>query len=225
MHIVSFALRRSAQAACAALIVAGAGGAHAGALTLAEPVAQFENVQIFRSASGKVDDVNLNLTLLGRGLREKSVFVTSLKIYVAQLFGSASVACPRDASTLLTSVSGQPATAMRLDFVYDVDASRVVGAFSESLKKNNVNLAAPEIKKLLDLVKAGGDVESGDAITFIGYRGADGGERVAFESAKGDVQSVQGPAGFIHSVFSMWLGEPSESKILELQKQLLECGG
>jgi hypothetical protein len=109
--------------------------------------------------------------------------------------------------------------AMRLTFLRDVDAKDVQSAFREALEKNKVEVEEASVKKFLELVRAGGSAKEGKTIVVAAERKA-GKEYLTYEDSAGKAETFEGAPGTIQRIFSLWLGEPADSGVENLQRGL-----
>lgn len=178
-----------------------------------------EGVKLAEKADVLVGKKKQGLTMVGAGLRYKKVVFVKAKVYVGQLFVSNPAKFERTEAGALDSLSHSNTIAMQMTFLRDVDAKTVQEAFSGALKENEVKETGA-VAKFLDAVKAGGGAKDGKALVVMGVR-SPAGETVTYEDADGKVVTINGGAGFIRDVFSLWLGKPADSGVENLKKEIL----
>jgi hypothetical protein len=54
-----------------------------------------------------------------------------------------------------------------------------------------------------------------------GHRLADGSEQIVYENSAGQSVSINGTAGFVKSIFSIWLGQTTDSELEALRTLLI----
>jgi hypothetical protein len=142
---------------------------------------------------------------------------------VGELLVSDNKAYVCDSAKALDSVSNLGAVAMRLTFLRAIGMSDLQKAFQDGFENNNVDDSTAAIKQFMAAVSAGGDIPNGAALSFTGEKVADG-EIVTYENAKGNAVSIKGGAGFIKSIFSLWLGNTgSDNGLKSLREKLVSC--
>jgi hypothetical protein len=175
-----------------------------------------EGVKLAKSAkfSGKA------LEQVGAGLRFKKVVFVKAKVYVGELFLDKPADFVRTSEGALASLDKSNALAMQLNFLRDVDAKDVQGAFQDALKENGVNVEDAAVKKFLEAVKAGGGAKEGKTLVVAAERKG-GKEIVTYEDSAGKAEAIEGGPGFIRQIFSLWLGKATDSGVENLQAGIL----
>lgn len=165
----------------------------------------------------------MNLTNVGSGLRKKYVAIFGTSVYVIQFFALDVQAVDKTSDNFLPSMVSQNATAVRLDFVYNVSAEQVYTAFVDALSENNVDLEESSTAEFLSYVKEGGDAPNGSSMTFLLTKQEGGLDRVDYEDPNGEIKSVKGE-NLAQEILSMWLGEISanDKGLKELKAELLK---
>ncbi|HVK61011.1 MAG TPA: chalcone isomerase family protein, partial [Bdellovibrionales bacterium] len=192
----------------------------AGVLTLVPGTKAVEGVNVAKSATAALPNGAVELATLGAGLRTKKVVITDVKVYVAQVFGSADKYVRTDVGALV-SVAAMPAAAVRLTFLRAVDAPTVQTSFRDALVANGVSLNKAEITAFLNAVKASGDAGDKKSLTIVTATSASG-DTVIYEGTAGAATTIGGPKGFAKDVLSIWLGKPSDDGVKKLKAQLLK---
>ncbi|MBN8537229.1 MAG: chalcone isomerase family protein [Deltaproteobacteria bacterium] len=177
-------------------------------------------VKLSKSASAKVDQLNVDLVQVGAGLRTKKVLVANIKVYTAELFVSEPLAVVKSDADILETVSKVRAAAVQLTFLRSVEAEKVQVSFREALVANEVDINSPEINQLFSFLAAGGEAKEKKTMTFLTIKNADGTETLSFEDTNGSVGMVKGN-NLSKSIFSMWLGIPADDGLIKLKAELL----
>ena len=205
----------------AALVLLAAPMCFAALLQLEAGPANIEGVNLAKTATVMKDGsaTNIDLPLLGAGLRAKKVLVMTVKVYVAQAFGDVQRYVRDDAGSL-PSLETMPNVAMRLTFLRTVDAATVQNSFREALGANQIDLNRTDVAAFLRAVSSGGDATSGRSMEILFQREGSK-EIVTYEGTDGRAQAVEGQAGFIRSLLSIWYGRPSDDGVARLKSELL----
>lgn len=194
--------------------------AFAGVLQLENSAKQVNGVTVSKGGKMVVQGRTTNVITVGAGLRTRfSLF----NVYVGELLVNDNKAYLCDPAKALDSVANLSGVAMRLTFLRAIGMSDLQKAFQDGFDNNNVDDSGAAIKQFMAAVTAGGDIPNGAVLSFTGEKVADG-EIVTYENAKGTAVSVKGGAGFIKSIFSLWLGNPgSDGGLKALHDKLVSC--
>ena len=193
--------------------------AHAEILSLENSGDKLEDVTLAKKGTVKIEDT-VPVTRLGYGLRKKKIAFISVKVYVAQLFGSDENSYARSENKALSSLAAMKASAIQMNFLHDVSAEKLSSAFQESFEERGLD-KDPSVIKFLAAVKSSGDVADGEIIRIAAEKLNDGKEEIAYEDPKGKVTKVAGSAGFIQNVYSLWLGKTDEGALEDLREALV----
>ncbi|MCO5142274.1 MAG: chalcone isomerase family protein [Oligoflexia bacterium] len=189
-------------------------------LTMQPSGKEIEKVAIAKTAVTSIDGRSANLSLAGAGIRKKTLF--NVKVYVAQLLVDQIDKYTRNEDQALDSTNQMGSVAVHLTFLRNVGAEDVMNAYLDSLDANDVDTKSEEVKAFLNAVKKGGDAPEGKSMAIVGERLANGSELVTYESPTGAVTTIQGKAGFVRSILSIWLGEMTDSHLEDLKKDLVK---
>lgn len=206
------------KAIVASLVLLVGLNSQAGLLTLTAGNKQIEGVTLNKLANVTGSDVNM--TLVGAGLRAKTVLFVPAKVYVAELFTSDAAKYARD-NNALKSLESSNVTAIRLTFLRGVDAATVASSYREALVANSVNLKDPSIVQFLSNVEKGGDASNGKSFVMLLILTKEGGTKLYYEDTKDQVSVVDGPRSLQQNILSIWLGQSADSGLEKLKKSLL----
>lgn len=195
---------------------------YASILTTTPGTQNIEGIQIANEGTVAIQNQQTPVSIVGAGLRSKRVAIVKVKVYVAELLSSDASKFIRTESDALNSLEQSRTIALRLTFVRGVDAPTVQTSFAEALKANNVNIQDGSISQFLKAVADGGDAVAGKTLTIATQKNADKTETVLYEDSNGKVTQVNGPEGFSRQLMSIWLGNPSDSGVADLKKQLIQ---
>ena len=180
--------------------------------------AQIEGVKL--CAGAQLNASPISLGLVGAGLRYKKVAFIKAKVYVGEFFADSPAKIVKTSDGALASLAAEKVVALRMTFVRDVDGEKVSNGFKEALEENKVKLDSAEVKQFLEAVTGGGAVKDKQSLTVVGdKRGAK--ETVSYENAAGKLVSITGNAGFVHDIFSIWLGKIDDSGLENLKDEIL----
>jgi len=172
--------------------------------------------------TAQIEGQSFRLFPVGKGLRTKAVVFVQVNVYNGELFVNDPATFKKSEVEALTSLDQQKAVAIQLHFLRNLDALTIQKSFKECLALNGVNLEDPSIKLLLNALVQGGDIKKDLTLTILGTRMADGSELVSYEATSGQANVVKGSTGFIHNVFSIWLGKTSDLGMTRLKHELLQ---
>ena len=193
--------------------------AQADLLTLSGGSKQIENVTLNQTA--KVTGSDVTMSIVGAGLRAKTVLFVPAKVYVAELFTTDAAKYSRD-NNALKSLEASNVTAIRLTFLRGVDAATVASSYREALIANDVNLKDAAISQFLANVEKGGDAANGKSFIMLLVLTKEGGTKLYYEDTKDQVSVVDGPRALQQQILSIWLGKSADSGLEKLKKSLLQ---
>lgn len=173
-------------------------------------------------AASAVTDKGAKLAFAGAGLRAKKVVMVNVNVYVAQLFAANLTSLKKTESEILNSLTAAQPIALQMHFLRDVEADKVQASFKEAMEANKIDVKKPEVQKILEAVKNGGEAKKGKTLSLVAVKNADNTESITYEDANLKAVTVVGPAGFIKDMFSIWLGQPSDSGVARLKASLLK---
>ncbi len=201
-----------------ALVVASSLFAQASLLNLTPGNKQLENIIINSEAT--FQGSTTKLSLLGAGLRSKTVLFVDTKVYVLELFSTEPQNFSRNQDAL-KSLSNAKAVALRMTFVRNVDATTVANSYKEALVANQVSLKDPAVAGFLANVQKGGDAVQGKSLVILMYLDANGGTSLFYEDTQGQQYSLSGDRALQAKILSIWLGQPADSGLKTLKNSLL----
>ncbi len=158
-------------------------------MLLALPAHAGELAGVNLADSVRIDDQTLVLN--GLGLRKKAIF----KVYVGGLYLTAKQADPD------TILGADTPRLMVLEFVRNVSADSIGGAWQDCLAANVTKPSAELTKQFDQLSSWMADVSSGDQLTFT-YRPGKGTEVEVKGQTKGNAKGK----AFADALFSCWIG-------------------
>ena len=188
-------------------------------LTLTAGNKQLEGITLNQAA--QVTGSDAKMSLIGAGLRAKTVLFVPAKVYVAELFSNEATKYSRD-NNALKSLETATVTAVRLTFLRGVDAATVASSYREALAANSVNLKDAAISQFLANVEAGGDAANGKSFVMLLIQTKEGGTNLYYEDTNGKQSVVQGPRALQQQILSIWLGASADSGLEKLKKSLLQ---
>lgn len=195
--------------------------AFAGVLTLEDSASKVNGVTISKGGKMVVEGRTTNLVTVGAGVRSKLGGI--VKVYVGELLvnDKNKYACSEAKS--LESLKDLSGIAVKMTMQYNITADDLEKAFTDGFENNNIT-ETPAIKAFVAAVKAGGKPVSGSKLAFTGEKLEDGSEVVTYENAAGKAVSIPGTAGFVRSVFSLWLGNPgSDGGLKNVRNNFVNC--
>jgi hypothetical protein len=183
-----------------------------------------DDVKLSTAAVSHVVDREVNLQVLGAGLRFKTVpFLGKKNVYVGELFSSDAAIFIRTDADALSSMSKMQTVAMKMTFRRDVESARLYKGFVEGFTANKVDMKSAPIKAFLDAIQNGGGAVTEKTLTFVGETLADGSEVITYENSNTPTQakSIVGATGFVNQVMSLWMGIPADDGVAALKKDII----
>jgi hypothetical protein len=203
-----------------ALALTLSSSAFAGVLALENGSSKVEGITISRGGKMTVDGRTNNVETIAAGLRTK--LFGAVSVYVGELLvnDKSKFACGSEKA--IDSLANLNAIAVRMNMVFSISSEDMNKAFSEGFESNDITVT-PEIQKFVDLVKKNPNMpKKGSVITFTGEK-VGSKEIVTYEDSSGVAKSVEGGAGFVRAVFSLWLGNASDSGLKNLRNNFVKC--
>lgn len=179
-----------------------------------------EGVNVASKASLTRGDKSTELPLLGSGLRQKRVLLSDVNVYVTQVFADSTEKFVREEAKALASMEQMSTVAIRMTFLRTVEAEKVQASFKEALIVNDIDISKADVVQFLSIVENGGEAKKGGSLTILLERNA-GQEMVTYEDTEGHTGIVQGQAGLVQSLLSIWFGVPADSGLKKLKGQLI----
>lgn len=158
------------------------------------------------------------LVLTGAGVRKKKIVLVKVSVYAAASYLDSSVKLNQQ--NPMESMRKAKAKALHLTFLRDIDSEKIRSSFGDALKKNNVDLENPAIKKALAVLDF--DVKEGQTLSLVGYKKNETTDALVFETPGGPV-TLEGPD--VSSLFwQIWFGIPEDSGLENLKAELVGQG-
>lgn len=195
--------------------------AFGGVLTLEDSASKVNGVTISKGGKMVVEGRTTNLITVGAGVRSKLGGL--VKVYVGELLvnDKNKYACSEAKS--LESLKDLNGIAVKMTMQYSITEEDLEKAFTDGFENNNIT-ETPAIKAFVAAVKAGGKPVSGSKLAFTGEKISATEEVVTYENAAGKAVSIKGTAGFVRSVFSLWLGNAgSDNGLKNVRNNFVNC--
>ena len=160
------------------------------------------------------------LLFVSKGIRNKKVLSLNIKVYQAELFVSKPQQFKKlsQESTALQGIEAMQASAIRLKFLRNVEASQLQKSLSDAMKANHVDLNDPKLQEFVGLLSGDQAIDENQTVTIAAdrTRGA-----IVYQSPSGKMREMRADSAFISKVFSIWLGIPADGGLEDLKKELL----
>lgn len=157
------------------------------------------------------------------GTREKQFAVFWAKVYVAELFAQPAAEYRKSsAKEALASLEKMSGVALRLSFLRDLDNAKIHDGFQESMAANKIDPKAPGMAPFFKAIEKAGNAKEHSSLVLMAERAADGSEKISLQNGAAEPQALAVEKGTIQKIFSIWLGEPADSGLKNLQKELLK---
>ncbi|MFN3453835.1 MAG: chalcone isomerase family protein [Pseudobdellovibrio sp.] len=193
--------------------------AQADLLTLSGGAKQIEGLTLNESAT--IAGTDVTMSLVGAGLRSKTVLFVPNKVYVTELFATEASNYSRNQDAL-KSLEQSRSVAIRMTFLRNVDAPTVASSYRDALIANSVSLNDAAISAFLSNVAKGGDALKAKSLIILLTNNADGSVTLQYEDTQGQLSTVVGPHQLQQQILSIWLGVPADSGLKTLKESLLK---
>lgn len=178
-------------------------------------------VNLSGSVTTSVEGRTSELKLFGAALRQKTIVVIPVNVYVVQIYGNDPAKMARTNDGVLASIDSQQTVAVTLTFRRDVDAEQIQTAFQDGFDANGVDQTSNQIAGLLDAALKSDVAKNGKVMTFVCEKLADGTTAVTFEGTQGNPVTIHGDKNFIHQVMTLWLGVAADNGLEAMKKDIL----
>ena len=157
------------------------------------------------------------LKAVGHALRNKKVAFMNFKVYVGEALMPADSNWNQKASEY---IAASPA-AFQMTFLRDVPADKMVTAFEESLKENEVDLKSEPAKAFLAAIKKIGDLKEKDVI-LVARKKADKGDQVLVLIPGRAKDLITTPAGWSDNVLKIWAGKTTDVGLEKMKTEIFK---
>ncbi len=186
-----------------------------------------DGVNVAKGATATVDNQAVNLTTVAAGIRQAKVVWSNKDIYVGQLMVNDPSILVKTPADLLASSDHIKVGAITMSFVYwYVPESSIYSAYQDAFRANNIDptkditlLDQTNHTGFLDIVNQAGSAGTNQTVTLLMVREANGTETLTYDNGNGYVGHVAGGPGFLHKIYSIWLGVPADQYIAALKTQ------
>lgn len=169
----------------------------------------YENVKLMG-----VEKAPVPLKLSGGGIREKTVIIASVNVYMLLSYTDLK---SLDLQDPLKSLGGSRHRLLRMTFLRDVDAGKIRDSFADALKENDVSLEEPGIKALLSALQF--DVKKGGSVEIVGSRPVGAPEKLSLVFP-GKTIEAEGKT-VVSDFWKIWFGKPADGGLKDLKARLL----
>ncbi len=191
-------------------------------LTTTPSSQKLAGVTIAKSAMTMVNKQPVKLTTVAAGIRQDKPFFSEDNIYVGQLMVDNPSVIVKTNSGFLTSSDNVKVGAITMSFVYFwVPESDIYKAFQDAFVANHVDMKNKSISAFLNVVSAAGSAGKNQTVTLLMVREPNGQRVLTYDNGAGYVGHVTGGPGFLHAIYSVWLGQPADYEIAKLKNQWL----
>ena len=159
----------------------------------------------------------VKLKAVGHALRNKKVAFMDFKVYVLELLMPADFSWNQKASDM---VSASP-SGIQMSFLRDVPADKMMEAFNDSLKANQVDITSEPLKAFIKAVKRVGDLKEKDVFLIVRKK-SDKKDDVLLLIPGRAKEIISGPAGWSDEVIKIWAGKPADTGFEKMQKALFK---
>lgn len=164
----------------------------------------------------------VKLTLTGTGTAFKKYGVSKAKIFMMQYFTQYPKNLVRDSKTVLNSIPSVGETAIRLTFMRNIDSTTISDTLSsyivDNIGKDEFPKYADDVALITKNIKTDSSFVVGDSITMFAYKNF-----LIYENAKKQVFLIDSKnSDLTVKVFSMFIGNVTDSEAYSLKAQLLQ---
>lgn len=189
---------------------------NAHAMKKVEGTEKFNDVTLTKTL--ELDDFDqIKLKAVGHALRSKKIAFMNFEVYVGEVLVPTDMTWNQKMSEY---VSASPA-GIQMTFLRDVPADKMITAFDDSLKENNVNLKSEPIEAFLAAVKKVGDLKENDVFLIVRKK-AEKADQVLVMIVGRTKEVISGPSGWSDDILKIWGGKPADAGFEKFQKELFK---
>jgi hypothetical protein len=166
----------------------------------------------------------LPITMIGSGLRKKTILFVTFKVYSARFLVATSDAkkFERTPAAALTSLDQIPAVAMLLTFERSVSAQQMSDSVNAAMNANGYNVNdSPELQALAHAIRTAGPIPSGSVVVLAALRVDPEADLIVYQAPSGSIASIRGTTGLKRALMSAWFGKPADGGLRALRDEIL----
>ncbi len=182
---------------------------------------KFEEVTLLSKANLELAGAKSELSPVSHGLRKKAVFgLVPVRVYVLELLASNSSKLEKTEDGFLKSLPASGPVMLHITFLRDLPGSKISDAFKEGLESNGIKTLTPELEKVLKEISEIKEFKKNESFS-IAITWKEKEATVFMQQTGGEIKSVAGPSEFAENFLSIWFGKPSDSRLGDLKKSLI----
>lgn len=183
---------------------------------------KFENVTLLTKASLEVDGAKTELTKVSHGLRKKAIFgLIPVRVYVLEFFAANAVKLDKTEDGVLKSLPAAGPLLLQITFLRDLPGSKISAAFKEGLESNGIKTLSPELEKVLKEISEIKEFKKNEAFT-IALTWKDKEANIYLQQTGAEIKTISGASEFAENFLSIWFGKPSDGRLGDLKKTLIQ---
>lgn len=182
---------------------------------------KFEDVTLIQKATLEIDTTKQELNKVSHGLRKKAVFgLVPVRVYVLELLATNASKLDKTEDGFLKSLPASGPVMLHITFLRDLPGTKISDAFKEGLESNGIKTLTPELEKVLKEISEIKEFKKNESFS-IAVNWKDKEATVYMQQTGGEIKSVSGAAEFAENFLSIWFGKPSDGRLGDLKKSLI----
>lgn len=183
---------------------------------------KFEDVTLLQNATLEIDAAKSELKKVSHGLRKKAVFgLVPVRVYVLELLASNATKLEKTEDGFLKSLQASGPVLLHITFLRDLPGAKISEAFKEGLESNGIKTLSPELEQVLKEISEIKEFKKNEAFS-IAVSWKDKGATIYMQPTGGEIKTVAGGAEFAENFLSIWFGKPSDGRLGDLKKSLIQ---
>lgn len=184
---------------------------------------KFEEIDLLSGAQLNIDSQNIALTKISHGLRKKAIFgLVPVRVYVLQLLAAKKDKLVKTDEGVLKSLKESGPIMLQLSFLRDLPGSKISEAFKDGLESNKINIKklSPELTSLLNEIANIKEFKKNESFS-IAINWTKQNSTAYLKQDGKDLITISGNSEFAEQLLSIWFGNPSDSRLGDLKKSLI----
>ena len=164
------------------------------------------------------------MTVIGSGLRTKTILLVMFKVYTARFLVSANHAAKfeRTPTGALESLDAIPAVAMHLTFERRVSSEQLADSLNAAMRANGYDVKRDtDLQALSKVISASDAIPSRSTAILAAIRAEPDIDVVVYQAPSGAIASVRGRSGLKRALMSAWFGKPADGGLRGLRDEIL----
>ncbi len=183
---------------------------------------KFEDVTLLDKASILIDSAKTELNKVSHGLRKKAVFgLVPVRVYVLELLAANGTKLDKTDEGFLKSLKASGPVLLHITFLRDLPGSKISEAFKEGLESNGIKKMTPELENVLKEISNIKEFKKNESFSIV-VNWKDPQSTIYLQQTGAEIKTVAGSSELAENFLSIWFGKPSDGRLGDLKKSLIQ---